>query len=98
MVVIQSAAHKHLGMILDTRLDFQEHLKGKLNKISKTIRLLKKLQKILTRPPLLTIYKSCIKPHLYYSMPTSYTEHNTSFHQKLEKIQYNSALAITTAI
>ena len=26
-VVIQSATHKHLGMILDTKLDFQEHLK-----------------------------------------------------------------------
>ena len=26
-VVIQSTTHKHLGMILDTKLDFQEHLK-----------------------------------------------------------------------
>ena len=56
-VVIQSTNHKHLGMILDTKLDFQEHLKDKLSKISKTIGLLRKLQKILTRPPLLTIYK-----------------------------------------
>ena len=37
-------------------LDFQEHLKNKLSKISKTIGLLTKLQKILTRPPLLTTY------------------------------------------
>ena len=51
-VVIQSTNHKHLGMILDTNLDFQEHLKDKLSKISKTIR---KLQKLLTRAPLLTI-------------------------------------------
>ena len=40
-------------MILDTKLDFQEHLKDKLNKISKTTGLLRKLQKILT--PLLTL-------------------------------------------
>ena len=26
-VVIQSTTHKHLGMILDTKLDFQEHVK-----------------------------------------------------------------------
>ena len=51
-VVIQSTNHKRLGMILDTNLDFQEHLKDKLSKISKTIR---KLQKLLTRAPLLTI-------------------------------------------
>ena len=67
-VVIQSTNHKHLGIILDTKLDFQEHLKDKLSRISKAIGLLRKLP------------------------------HNSSFHQNLEKNQYNSALAITGAI
>ena len=53
-------------MILDIKLDFQEYLKDKLSKISKTIGLLRKLQKILTRAPLFTIYKSFIRPHLDY--------------------------------
>ena len=35
-------------MILDTKLDLQEHLEDKLSKTSKTIGLLRKLQKILT--------------------------------------------------
>ena len=70
-VVIQSTTHKHLGMILDTKLDLQGHLKDKLSKISKTIGLLRKLQKILTRAPLLTIYKSLLDPILI--MVTSYT-------------------------
>ena len=65
-VVIQSTNHKHLGMILDTSLDFQEYLKDKLSRISKTIGLLRKLQNILTRPPLLSLYKSFIRPHLAY--------------------------------
>ena len=65
-VIIQSTTHKYLGMILDTKLDFQEHLKDKFSKISKTIGILRKLQKILTRPPLLTIYKSFIRSHLDY--------------------------------
>ena len=47
MVVIQSTTYK------DTKLDFQENLKTKLNKISKATGLLRKLQKILT--PLLTL-------------------------------------------
>ena len=55
IIVIQSANHNHLGMVLDTKLDFQEHLKDKLSKISKTIGLLRQLQKILTRAPLLAI-------------------------------------------
>ena len=42
MVVIQPINHKHLGMILDTKLNFQEHLQDKLSKISKTIGLLRK--------------------------------------------------------
>ena len=53
---MQSTPHKHLGMILDTKMDFQEHLKNKLRKISKTIGLLIKLQNILTGTLLLTIY------------------------------------------
>ena len=53
-------------MILDTKLDFQELLKEKLSKISKTIGLLRKLQKKLTRAPLFTIYKSLIRPNLDY--------------------------------
>ena len=85
-------------MILDTKLDFQEHLKDKLSKISKTIGLLRKLQKILTRPPMLTIYNSFIRPHLDYGDIIYDKAYNSLFHQNLEKIQYNSALAITGAI
>ena len=68
-------------MILDTKLDFQEHIKDKLSKISMTIGLLKKLQKVLTKPPLLTIYKSFIIPHLDYGYITYGKAYNTSFHQ-----------------
>ena len=66
-------------------------------KISKTIGLLKKLQKILTRPPLLPTYKSIFRPHLDYGDIID-KAYNSSVHQNLEKIQYNSALAITGVI
>ena len=75
-----------------------KHLNDKLSKISKTIRLLRKLQKILTRPPLLTLYKTFIRSHLDYGDIIYDKAYNTSFHQILEKVQYNSALAITGAI
>ena len=97
-VVIQSTNHKHLVMILVTKLDFQEHLKDKLSKISKTIGLLRKLPKILARAPLFTIYKSFIRPHLDYGDIIYDKAYNSSFHQNLEKTRYNSALAITGAI
>ena len=70
-------------MILDTKLDFQEHLKEKLSKVSKTIQLLR-----------LTIYESFIRPHLDYGDIIYNKAYNSSFHQNLEEIKYNSALAI----
>ena len=76
-VVIQSTNH---DMVLDTKLDFQEHLKDKLSRISKTIGLLRKW------------------PHLDYGDIIYDKAYNSSFHQNLEKIQYNSVLAITGAI
>ena len=85
-------------MILDTKLNFQEHLKNILNKVSKTIGLLRKLQNILSRGPLLTIYKSFIRPHLDYGDVIYDQHYNNSFHQKLESIQYNAALAKTGAV
>ena len=83
-------------MILDAKLNFQEHLKTNVVRSARQLDL-QKLQKILTRPPLLTIYKSFIRPHLDYDGITYDKAYNSSFHQNLEKIQYNSSLAITGA-
>ena len=96
--VTQSEIQKHLGMFLDSKLDFKEHMQNVLNKVSKTIGLLHKLQKFLPRPPLITIYKSFISPHLDYGDIIYDQAYNVSFHQKLESIPYNSALAIAGAI
>ena len=97
-IVTQSFTQKHLGMILDTKLDFQEHLKSIFSKVNKIIDLLRKLHHILPRSPLLTIYKSFIRSHLDYGHIIYDQSYNASFHQKLDSIQYNAALAITGAI
>ena len=78
---------------MDTKLDFQEHLKDKLSKISKTIGLLRKLQKVLTRALLLTIYKSFIRPLLDYGHIIYDKAYDSSFHQN-----FNSAHKITGAV
>ena len=41
--VKQIPSQKHLGMYLDTKLNFQEHLNNVLSKVNKTIGLLRKL-------------------------------------------------------
>ena len=85
-------------MFLDTKLDFQEHLKSIFSKVRKTIVLLRKLHDILPRSPLPTVYKSFIRPHLNYDDILYDQAYNASFHPKLDSIQYNAALAITGAI
>ena len=69
-----------------------------LNKVNKTIGLLRKLQNILPRSALLTIYKTFIRSHLDYGDIIYDQAYNASFHQKLELLQYNASLAITRAI
>ena len=68
------------------------------NMINKAISLLRKLQNNLPRAPLITIYKSFIRPHLDYGDILYEQTFNNSFHERLESIQYNAALAITGAI
>ena len=69
-----------------------------LNKVNKTIGLLRKLQNTLPRPLLLTIYKSLIRPHLDYGDIIYDQAYNAPFQQKVECIQYNAVLSITGAI
>ena len=92
--VTQSVIEKYL----DSKLDFKEHIQNVFNKVSKTIELLRKLQKNLPRLSLITIYKSFIRFHLDFEDIIYDQAYNVSFHQKIGSIQYNAALAITGAI
>ena len=89
---------KHLGLFLDPKLGFDEHIQGILIKTCKIIGLIRKLQPIIPRAALLTIYKSSLRPHLDYGDVIYDRAFNESFQNKLESVQYNAALAITGAI
>ena len=53
-------------MQLDKKLHFEEHLNKVESKVNKTIGIIRKLQNVLRRSALFTIYKSFIRPHLDY--------------------------------
>ena len=78
--VSQASSQKHVGLTLDNRLTFDEHLTNVSNKISKTTGLLRKLQNILSRLALLTIYKCFIRPHLDYGDIIYDQDYNLSFY------------------
>ena len=58
--VSQTFSQKHLGAILDFKLTFEEHVNNVLVKVNKAVSLLPKLQSLLARTTLITIYKAFI--------------------------------------
>ena len=96
--VHQVQLQKHLGLFLDPKLSFDEHIQCILIKTRKIIGLIRKLQPIIPRAALLTIYKSFLRPHLDYGDVIYDRAFNESFQNKLESFQYNDASAITGAV
>ena len=82
--VSQSSSQKHLGVILDSKLIFDEHLKMVSLKISKTLGLLRKLHNLLPRSALITIYKAFVRPYLDCSDILYGQAYSMSFHHKLK--------------
>ena len=98
MPVVCSSCQKHLGIYLDEKLNFSNHIKEKISKANKGIGILRKLYNVLPRNSLITIYKSFIRPHLDYGAIIFDQPEKESFCKKIESVQYNAALAITGAI
>ena len=84
--------------MLDLKLTFNEHIHHILSQANKSIGLLRKCQPVLPRSSLLTTYKTFIRSHFDYANVVYDQSYKSSFHEKLESIQYNAALAVTGAV
>ena len=58
--------HKHLGLVLDSKLSFSAHIKTAITKARRSIGLLRYLSKYLPRQTLSELYKLYVRPHLDY--------------------------------
>ena len=67
MSVFRVNFQKHLGIYLDEELNFNNHIKEKICKAMQGVDVIRKLNKILPRNSLITIYKPFVRPHLDYS-------------------------------
>ena len=72
-------------MLLDTKMDFQDHLRSTWNKITKSM-------SFLTKIPLLTIYKSFIRLHFDFSNIIYDETLKNSFPNMLDMMQYDAVL------
>ena len=73
-------------MLLDVKMDFQGHLKNIYSKVNKKVSLFRKFDKTLPRLPLLTIYKSLIRPYLDYEDIIYDQVYTVSFHEKIKYV------------
>ena len=62
-----SANQKHLGLILDEKLTFNDHITSKLTTANKLASTLRKIYHNMPRDSLVTIYKSFIRSHPDYA-------------------------------
>lgn len=107
VAVDKVTTHKHLGLILDSKLSFVPHIKATISKTRKGIGLLRMLSKYLPRNALCQIYKSYVRSHLdygdvIYHKPSKtndlfFSSYLSTWMEKLESVQYSAALAVTGA-
>ena len=96
--VERASSQKHLGLILDEKLNFKQHIESAIVKINKGVTVIKKLRYSLPRKLLITIYRAFLRPLIDYGDIIYDQSQNESFCEKFESVQYKAALAITGAI
>ena len=79
-------SEKHLGLILDERLNFTEYINSKTSKCYKLIGITKTSSIRFPRNALLRIYKSFVGPHLDYADIIYDRPKNASFKSKIENV------------
>ena len=85
-------------MILDSKLNFKNHLSEKISKANKGIGIIRRLYNFLPRASLVNIYRAFVRSHLDYGDIIYDNSSNATFSQMIESVQYKTALAITGAI
>ena len=62
----RKSEHKHLGLILDSKLNFQSHIREAIMKARRGIGIIRYLSKFASRDVLDQVYKLYVRPHLDY--------------------------------
>ena len=98
---------KHLGLLLDSKLNYKAHIEEKLAKGRSGLGLMKQLKKWVSHEVLENIYKLYVRPNLDYAdiilhkaeenVPVFYKINGNSYMKQIEQIQYEAARIITGA-
>jgi hypothetical protein len=96
--IVKMHEHKHLGVILDSKLNFQSHTKEAILKARRGIGIIRHISRYVSREVLDQVYKLYVRPHLDYG-DIIYHKYDPDMKldltKKLEQTQYSAALAVT---
>ena len=99
--VRNKSEHRHLGMILDSKLNFESHVKEAIIKAARRgIGMIRYPSKYVSRHVLDQIYKLYVRPHLDYGDIIYHKpdpEMRLNITKRLDRTQYTAALAVTFA-
>ena len=85
---------KHLGVYLDSGLNFSKHIREAIIKATKGVSLLKYLSKYVSRKVLDLSYKLYVRPHLDYG-DVIYHNQRADLMNAIEQVQYKAALIVS---
>lgn len=77
-IIVSVPSQKHVGLALDSNLDFNQHIDEKINSCKKVVGIMKRLSMTLSKN-LLTIYKSFFRPLLDHGDTVYEKSFNDSF-------------------
>ena len=106
-IVKKVSEQRHLALILDSGLTFKKYIDEKIRKAKKNLGLIKHVSEGLALKTLDQIYKALVRSHLDYcdiiyhippkiNPPPQFPTFNSKM-KKLERVQYQAALAVTGA-
>ena len=104
-IVPRKDCHKHLGISLDSKLSFKNHINEKINKANKLVGVLRYLSSYIPLNTLIQMYKSFIRPLFDYGDVIYHIPHTQNMFDssitlnflmaRIEKVQYHASLAMT---
>ena len=87
-----------IGLILDKKRTFNDHIASKLTTVNKLTITLRKIYRHISSNSLVTIYKSFVRMHLAYADVIFDKPSTADFSNEIEPAQHNAALAIAGTI
>ena len=83
---MKESYQKHLGVLLDEKLNFKQHVDSAISKVNKVISVIKRFRYNLPKKSLVTICKAFLRPLIDYDDIVNDHPQSESFCEKIESV------------